>query len=134
MRTAVSLVFLLLMAPLLGGLSSAEMTTDETSITVTGTETWDASNPIDLDLTITDGASLFIDDSTTVVQGVTITVEEGASLTVNGDLLGDDYDAGLLIYNDTELNLNFGDVAETGQVRINLDRHSRDGDVQHHHR
>ena len=73
MRTAVSLVFLLLMAPLLGGLSAAEISTDETSITVTGTETWDASNPIDLDLTITDGASLFIDDSTTVVQGVTIT-------------------------------------------------------------
>ena len=121
MRTAVSLVFLLLMTPLLGGLSSAEMTTDETSITVTGTETWNASNPIDRDLTILDGGSLFIDDATTVVQGVTITVEEGASLTVNGDLLGDDYDAGLLIYNDTEINLNFGDVAETGQVRINLD-------------
>lgn len=121
MRTAVSMVFLLLIAPLIAGVSSAEITTDETSMTVTGTETWNASQPIDLDLIITDGGSLFIDDATTVSQGVTITVEEGASLTVNGDLLGDDYDAGLLIYNDTEINLNFGDIAETGQVRINLD-------------
>ena len=121
MRTAVSMVFLLLIAPLIAGVSSAEITTDETSMTVTGTETWNASQPIDLDLIITDGGSLFIDDATTVSQGVTITVEEGASLTVNGDLLGDDYDAGLLIYNDTKINLNFGDIAETGQVRINLD-------------
>jgi len=122
MRTAVSLIFLLLIASSMSALTtSAEVTNDGSTITVTGTETWNASNPIDLDLMVTDGASLFVDESTTVNAGVTITVATGASLTLNGDLMGSNLDAGLLVYNATELHLDFGDLSETGQVRINLD-------------
>lgn len=122
MRTAVSLIFLLLIASSMSALTaSAEVTNDGSTITVTGTETWNASNPIDLDMTVADGASLFVDDSTTVNAGVTITVATGGSLILNGDLIGSELDAGLLVYNATELHLNFGDLSETGQVRINLD-------------
>lgn len=121
MRTAVSLVCLLLMVPLLGTFSAAEMTNDGTSITITGNETWDSANPIDLDMTVASGATLQINAATTVTQDVTITVEQNATLAINGDVLGDDLDAGLLVYNDTEINLNFGDLSETGQVRIHLD-------------
>jgi hypothetical protein len=64
---------------------------------------------------------LEINDATTVTEGVTITVEPDATLAINGDVLGDDLDAGLLVYDDTEINLNFGDLSETGQVRIHLD-------------
>ncbi|MEJ6716674.1 MAG: CARDB domain-containing protein [Euryarchaeota archaeon] len=101
--------------------ASAEVTNDGSTITVTGTETWNASNPIDLDMTVTDGATLFVDESTTVNAGVTITVATGGSLILNGDLMGSELDAGLLVYNATELHLNFGDLSETGQVRINFD-------------
>ncbi|MEJ6665883.1 MAG: CARDB domain-containing protein [Euryarchaeota archaeon] len=122
MRTAVSLIFLLLIASSMSALTaSAEVTNDGSTITVTGTETWNASNPIDLDMTVTDGATLFVDESTTVNAGVTITVATGGSLILNGDLMGSDLDAGLLVYNATELHLNFGDLSETGQVRINFD-------------
>ncbi|MBT3452381.1 MAG: hypothetical protein HN444_03380 [Euryarchaeota archaeon] len=121
MRTAVSLVCLLLMVPLLGTFSAAEMTNDGTTITITGNETWDSANPIDLDMTVSPGATLEINDATTVTEGVTITVEPDATLAINGDVLGDDLDAGLLVYDDTEINLNFGDLSETGQVRIHLD-------------
>jgi hypothetical protein len=109
------------MVPLLGTFSAAEMTNDGTSITITGNETWDSANPIDLDLTVASGATLQINAATTVTQDVTITVEQNATLAINGDVLGDDLDAGLLVYNDTEINLNFGDLSETGQVRIHLD-------------
>ncbi|MDB2623819.1 hypothetical protein N9X98_02105 [Candidatus Poseidoniales archaeon] len=118
MRTAVSLVCLLLMVPLLGTFSAAEMTNDGTTITITGNETWDSTNPIDLDMTVSPGATLEINDATTVTEGVTITVEPDATLAINGDLLGEDLDAGLLVYDDTEINLN---LSETGQVRIHLD-------------
>lgn len=122
MRTAVSLIFLLLIASSMSALTaSAEVTNDGSTITVTGTETWNASNPIDLDMTVTDGATLFVDESTTVNAGVTITVATGGSLILNGDLMGSELDAGLLVYNATELHLNFGDLSETGQVRINFD-------------
>ena len=121
MRTAVSLVCLLLMVPLLGTFSAAEMTNDGTSITVTGNETWDSANPIDLDMTVSSGATLQIDAATTVSEGVTITVEPDATLAINDDVLGEDLDAGLLVYDDTEINLNFGDLSETGQIRIHLD-------------
>jgi hypothetical protein len=109
------------MVPLLGTFSAAEMTNDGTSITITGNETWDSANPIDLDMTVASGATLQINAATTVTQDVTITVEQNATLAINGDVLGDDLDAGLLVYNDTEINLNFGDLSETGQVRIYLD-------------
>ena len=122
MRTAFTLVTLLLLASCLGAFTTAaEMTDDGSSITVTGTETWNGTNPIDKDLFVKDGASLIISDATTVNQGVTITVESGALLTVNADVTGTELDAGLLIYNDTTLNLDFGDLSETGQVRINFD-------------
>ena len=98
MRTAVSLVCLLLMVPLLGTFSAAEMTNDGTSITVTGNETWDSANPIDLDMTVSSGATLQIDAATTVSEGVTITVEPDATLAINDDVLGEDLDAGLLVY------------------------------------
>lgn len=122
MRTALSLILLLLLAPAIGAISaSAEITDNGNSITVTGTETWDATSQIDKDLTVTDGATLFIDTAATVGSGLSITVAEGATLTLNGDLVGSDVDAGLLVYNDTELYLNFGDLSETGKVRINFD-------------
>ena len=122
MRTALSLILLLLLAPSIGAISaSAEITDNGNSITVTGTETWDAASQIDKDLTVTDGATLFIDTAATVGSGLSITVAEGATLTLNGDLVGSDVDAGLLVYNDTELYLNFGDLSETGKVRINFD-------------
>lgn len=121
MRTAVSLVCLLLMVPLLGTFSAAEMTNDGTSITITGNETWDSANPIDLDMTVASGATLQIDGATTVTEGVTITVEQDATLAIDDDVIGEELDAGLLVYNDTEINLNFGDLSETGQVRIHLD-------------
>jgi hypothetical protein len=109
------------MVPLLGTFSAAEMTNDGTTITITGNETWDSANPIDLDMTVSPGATLEINDATTVTEGVTITVEPDATLAINGDVLGEDLDAGLLVYDDTEINLNFGDLSETGQVRIHLD-------------
>ena len=122
MRTALSLILLLLLAPTIGAISaSAEITDNGNSITVTGTETWDAASQIDKDLTVVDGATLFIDTTAAVGSGLTITVAEGATLTLNGDLVGSDVDAGLLVYNDTELYLNFGDLSETGKVRINFD-------------
>ena len=121
MRTAVSLVCLLLMVPLLGTFSAAEMTNDGTSITITGNETWDSANPIDLDMTVASGSTLQIDGATTVTEGVTITVEQDATLAIDDDVIGEELDAGLLVYNDTEINLNFGDLSETGQVRIHLD-------------
>jgi hypothetical protein len=123
MRTAVSLVMLMLMVPLLAGLSAtAEMNDNGTTITVTDTETWNASTPIDKNINIVSGASMFIDAATTVNQDVTITVQQGATLTLNGDLSGEDFDAGLAVYNDTKLHLNFGDLSETGQVRITFDQ------------
>lgn len=121
MRTAFCLVTLLLLSTSLGVFAaSAEVVNDGSTITVTGSETWNEST-LDTDLIVLDGGSLLIDSTTSIGQGVTITINEGASLAVTGDMVGTELDAGLLIYDQTELHLNFGDIAETGQVRINFD-------------
>lgn len=121
MRTAFSLVTLLLISTTLATMAvSAEVISDGSNITVSGTETWNESS-IDTDLTVLEGASLLIENTTSIAQDVTITVNEGATLTVSGDLIGTELDAGLLVFNDTLLHLNFGDIADTGQVRINFD-------------
>gem|GEM_PF-5414417 len=121
MRTAFSLVAILLISTTLSTMAvSAEVVNDGSNITVSGTETWNESL-LESDLTILEGASLLIENTTSIAQDVTITVNEGASLMVSGDLVGTELDAGLLVFDDTLLHLNFGDIADTGQVRINFD-------------
>lgn len=83
MRTAFSMVALLLISTTLATMAvSAEVISDGSNITVSGTETWNESS-IDTDLTVLEGASLLIENTTSIAQDVTITVNEGATLTVS---------------------------------------------------
>jgi len=123
MRTALSFAVLLIITSLssLAGVH-AEVPNDGSTVTINADETWDGTNAMDGDLIVTGGSTLTIEGNVTMATGSSITVEEGATLDLTGSLLGDGLDSGLIINNDTQLHMNFGNLAESGQLRIEFDQ------------
>ena len=124
MRTTLSITLLLLLSSLSGlAVVHAQPPSDGMSVTVSADETW--SNPASMDgnLIVASGATLTIEDELSISKDSTITVDEGGTLVLTGELTGADLDAGIATgFGMTELHLNFGDLADTGQVRINFDQ------------
>jgi hypothetical protein len=123
MRTALSLTFLLIVTTLstLAGVH-AEVPSDGTTVIISADETWNGTNTMNGNLIVESGATLTIEGDVTLATGNSITVEEGGTLMLTGALLGDQLDSGLAIMNDTQLHMNFGDLAESGQLRIDFNQ------------
>jgi len=123
MRTALSFTFLLIVTSLstLAGVH-AEVPNDGSTVLISADETWNGSENMNGNLIVTSGATLTIEGDVTLATDNSITVEEGATLMLTGALLGDQLDSGLAIMNNTQLHLNFGDLAESGQLRIDFDQ------------
>ena len=123
MRTALSLTFLLIVTTLstLAGVH-AEVPSDGTTVIISADETWNGTNTMNGNLIVESGATLTIEGDVTLATGNSITVEEGGALMLSGALLGDQLDSGLAIMNDTQLHMNFGDLAESGQLRIDFNQ------------
>ncbi len=125
MRTALSLTLLLVITSLstLAGVH-AEIPSDGSTVATSDDETWNGTNDMDGNLTVTNGTSLTIEGDLTMATGSSITVEEGATLTVTGSLLGEELDSGLAVFDNpqskTQLHMNFGDLAESGQLRFDF--------------
>ena len=123
MRTALSLTFLLIVTTLstLAGVH-AEVPSDGTTVIISADETWNGTNTMNGNLIVENGATLTIEGNVTLSTDNSITVEEGGTLMLTGALLGDQLDSGLAIMNDTQLHMNFGDLAESGQLRIDFNQ------------
>jgi len=122
MRTAFYLTVLLLLTSLSGVLhTQAEPPIDGATVEITEDETWNESASMSGELFVTNGSTLTITDVLTVATGNVINIESGSTLTVSGSILGDEVDSGLSVLNSTQLQLNFGDLAETGQLRFDFD-------------
>jgi hypothetical protein len=67
------------------------------------------------------GSSLTINSNVSVIGGSSITVEEGATLNLNGNLVGAELDSLIRLQYDTSLLFNLGDVAESGTMKIEFD-------------
>ena len=125
MRTALSLTLLLVITSLstLAGVH-AEIPSDGSTVATSDDQTWNGTNDMDGNLTVTNGTSLTIEGDLTMATGSSITVEEGATLTVTGSLLGEELDSGLAVFDNpqskTQLHMNFGDLAESGQLRFDF--------------
>tara|TARA_B100001093_G_scaffold85621_1_gene77326 strand:- start:175 stop:1686 length:1512 start_codon:yes stop_codon:yes gene_type:complete len=73
-------------------------------------------------IVIENGAELTINGDVTIATGNSITVQENSTLTLSGSLIGEELDSGIAIMNNTQLHLNFGDLAESGQLRVDFDQ------------
>jgi hypothetical protein len=102
----------------------AEPPSDGMTLTISSDETWSDSASMDGNLVVANGATLTIEDEISIAKSNSILVEEGGTLVLTGELTGAELDAGLAlnVFGMTELHLNFGDLADTGQVRINFDQ------------
>jgi hypothetical protein len=123
MRTALSFTLLLILTSLstLAGVH-ADAPSDGSTVIITADETWNETMTMDGNLIVSSGATLTIASDVTIVTNSSILIEQGATLELTGSLLGEELNSGLAVFNSTQLHLNFGDLAETGQLRINFDQ------------
>jgi len=123
MRTALSFTILLILTSLstLAGVH-AEAPSNGSTVLITADETWNETTTMDGNLIVSSGSTLTITSEVTIATNSSILVEQGATLVVTGSLLGEELNSGLAVFNSTQLHLNFGDLAENGQLRINFDQ------------
>ena len=88
---------------------------------ISSSTTWDEDGTLNGTLLVESGSSLTINSNVSVVTGSSITVEEGATLNLNGDLVGAELDSLLRLQSDSSLMFNLGDVAESGTMRLQFD-------------
>jgi hypothetical protein len=100
----------------------AEPPTDGSTILISADETWSGNHAMNGNIVIEDGATLTIEGDVTLATNNAITVQENSILFIFGFFIGEELDSGLAVMNSTQLHLNFGDLAETGQVRVNFDQ------------
>ena len=122
MRTALYLTILLMLTSLSGLMHvQAEVPTNGDTVEITEDEIWNESTTMNGELYIQNNSTLTISSTLTVANNNVITVDEGSTLAILGTLKGDDINSGLRLKNSTQLQMNFGDLAETGELRFNFD-------------
>ncbi len=123
MRTAVCFTLLLLFTSLsaIAGVH-ASPPTEGSTLLISADDTWNGTHAMNGNIVIENGAVLTINGDVTVATGNAITVQENSTLSVSGSLIGEELDSGIAIMNNTQLHLNFGDLAESGQLRVDFDQ------------
>ncbi|MBP77836.1 MAG: hypothetical protein CL926_01025 [Deltaproteobacteria bacterium] len=123
MRTAVCFTLLLLFTSLsaIAGVH-ASPPTEGSTVLISADETWNGTHAMNGNIVIENGAELTINGDVTIATGNSITVQENSTLTLSGSLIGEELDSGIAIMNNTQLHLNFGDLAESGQLRVDFDQ------------
>ena len=123
MRGKTLFVILLMLA---AGLSvpnvGAEAQDDGSSQTINSSETWSSDSTLNGDVTVSNGGVLTIDSTISVDTGSSITVEDGGSLILNGQLnlaqsISEIY---MEVYNNTILQPYFTGLSDSGTLRVNL--------------
>ena len=123
MRTAVCFTLLLFFTSLsaIAGVH-ASPPTEGSTVLISADETWNGTHAMNGNIVIENGAELTINGDVTIATGNAITVQANSTLSLSGSLIGDELDSGIAIMNNTQLHLNFGDLAESGQLRVDFDQ------------
>ena len=122
MRRALLITILLMIATFSAiPITSATAPSGNSEETISSPTTWDEDGTLNGTLLVESGSSLTINSNVSVVTGSSITVEEGATLNLNGDLVGAELDSLLRLQSDSSLMFNLGDVAESGTMRLQFD-------------
>ena len=123
MRTAVCFTLLLFFTSLsaIAGVH-ASPPTEGSTVLISADETWNGTHAMNGNIVIENGAELTINGDVTIATGNAITVQENSTLSLSGSLIGEELDSGIAIMNNTQFHLNFGDLAESGQLRVDFDQ------------
>ena len=115
-------ILLMLAAGLTVPNAGAEAQDDGSSQTINNSETWSSDSTLNGDVTVSDGGVLTIDSTISVDTGSSITVEDGGSLILNGQLnlaqsMSEIY---MEVYNNTILQPYFSGLSDSGTLRVNF--------------
>ncbi len=102
--------------------AGAEAQGDGSSQTINSSETWSSDATLSGDVTVSDGGVLTIDSTISVDTGSSITVQDGGSLILNGQLnlaqsISEMY---MEVYNNTILEPYFSGLSDSGTLRVNF--------------
>ena len=123
MRASTALVALMMTATvLLIPTSIAEAQNDGSTQTITSSEVWTSDATLDGDVVVGSGGVLTIDSNIDVATDSTITIEQGGSLILNGQLnaLDSNNEVYMEVYQNTILEPYFSGLIDSGTLRVNM--------------
>ncbi len=123
MRASIALVALMMTATvLLIPTSIAEAQNDGSTQTITSSEVWTSDATLDGDVVVGSGGVLTIDSNIDVATDSTITIEQGGSLILNGQLnaLDSNNEVYMEVYQNTILEPYFSGLIDSGTLRVNM--------------
>ena len=123
MRASIALVALMMTATvLLIPTSMAEAQNDGSTQTITSSEVWTSDATLDGDVVVGSGGVLTIDSNIDVATDSTITIEQGGSLILNGQLnaLDSNNEVYMEVYQNTILEPYFSGLIDSGTLRVNM--------------
>ena len=102
-------------------LISAQPVGDGSEQIISTDTTWDDDSSMDGTIIVRDSATLTINGDLEIAQGSIFTVEAGSTMIVNGELEGVDDSSKLRLDYQAKLMFNFGDIGDTGKLRLTFD-------------
>ena len=123
MRASIALVALMMTATvLLIPTSIAEAQNDGSTQTITSSEVWTSDATLDGDVVVGSGGVLTIDSNIDVATDSKITIEQGGSLILNGQLnaLDSNNEVYMEVYQNTILEPYFSGLIDSGTLRVNM--------------
>ena len=103
------------------GMSSANPQNDGSSNTISTSETWSSDSSLDGEVIVSAGATLTVNGDITISDGSSITVQEGGTLDLYGELVGENLNAALRVDNGSLIHADFGSLSGSGELIINFD-------------
>ena len=100
----------------------SEPQTDGTSQVISSSESWETNSELNGDVTVSEGATLTISGDISIATGSSIVIDEGANLVLTGGLSALEMSSGVFmeVYDTTILQPNFTGLVDSGTLRINM--------------
>ena len=122
MRRVLFITILLIMASVSSlSMSSANPQNDGSTNTISVSETWSDDSSLNGDVIISSGATLTVNGEITISEGSSITIQEGGTLDLYGELIGENLNAALRVDNGSTMHADFGSLTGNGELIINFD-------------
>ena len=123
MRVSIALVTLMMTAIVISTpVSIAEAQDDGSTQTITSSEVWTIDSTLDGEVVVADGGVLTIDANIDVTTGSKITIQQGGSMILNGQLnpVDSNNEVYMEVYHNTVLEPYFSGLIDSGTLRVNM--------------
>ena len=121
-RTTAIVTFFMISTILFMPTGLSEPQTDGTKQLISSSESWNSNSELNGGVTVLEGATLTISGDISIATGSAIIIEPGANLVLTGGLSALEMSSGVFmeVYDTTMLQPNFTGLVDSGTLRINM--------------